>query len=81
MTQYAWKCRAQLLAMSASTADRLLRSQRIQGLRGLSTTKAGTLLRQQIPIRTSGHWNGTQLGFLEADMPNNQHRTGFQGSK
>jgi hypothetical protein len=41
------ECRRQLLAMSAATADRLLSSQR-----GRSTTRAGTLLKQQIPIRT-----------------------------
>ena len=39
------ECRSQLLSMSA-TADRLLRSQRTLGLRGLSTTRAGTLLKQ-----------------------------------
>src|SRR5438093_915442 len=31
-------------------ADRLLSSQRTHGQRGLSTTRAGTLLKQQIPI-------------------------------
>ena len=31
------ECRAQLLTMSAATADRLLRSQRMRGLRGIST--------------------------------------------
>ncbi len=46
------ECRSQLLAMSAATADRLLSSQRKLGLHGLSTTRAGTLLKQQIPIRT-----------------------------
>jgi hypothetical protein len=60
--------RSQLLAMSAATADRLLRSQRKVGLRGLSTTRAGTLLKQQIPIRTFVEWNETQPGFLEADL-------------
>src|SRR5438128_8415273 len=38
------ECRRQLLSMSAATADRLLRSQRKVGQRGLSTTRAGTLL-------------------------------------
>jgi Integrase core domain len=61
-------CRNQLLSMSAATADRLLRSQRKQGQRGLSTTRAGTLLKQQIPIRTFEAWNETQPGFLEADL-------------
>jgi hypothetical protein len=46
------ECHRQLLSMSAATADRLLRSQRTRGQRGLSTTRAGILLKQQIPIRT-----------------------------
>jgi len=54
--------------MSAATADRLLRSQRKLAKRGLSTTRAGTLLKQQIPIRTFEEWNETQPGFLEADL-------------
>src|SRR5437868_13001232 len=62
------ECRRQLLAMSAATADRLLRSQRTLGLRGLSTTRAGTLLKQQIPIRTFEEWKETRPGFLEADL-------------
>jgi hypothetical protein len=62
------KCRSQLLSMSAATADRLLRSQRTLGLRGLSTTRARTLLKQQIPIRTFEEWKETRPGFLEADL-------------
>ncbi len=62
------ECRGQLLAMSAATADRLLSSQRKRGQRGLSTTRAGTLLKQQIPIRTFQEWNETRPGFLEADL-------------
>ena len=54
--------------MSAATADRLLRTQRKGGQRGLSTTRAGTLLKQQIPIRTFESWNETRPGFLEADL-------------
>jgi hypothetical protein len=62
------ECRSQLLSMSTGTADRLLRSQRAVSQRGLSTTRAGTLLKQQIPIRTFQEWNETQPGFLEADL-------------
>jgi hypothetical protein len=40
-----------VLSMSAATADRLLRAQRLHCLRSLSTTKAGPRLKQQIPIR------------------------------
>ena len=57
------ECRKQLLSMSAATADRLLRSQRKRGQRGLSTTRAGTLLKQQIPIRTFQEWKETQPGL------------------
>jgi hypothetical protein len=39
------------------------RSQRQAGQHGLSTTCAGTLLKQQIPIRTFKEWNETQLGL------------------
>ena len=60
------ECRRQLLSMSAATADRLLRSQRKVGQRGLSTTRAGTLLKQQ--IRTFEEWKETRPGFLEADL-------------
>ena len=62
------ECRKQLLSMSAATADRLLSSQRKQCQRGLSTTRAGTLLKQQIPIRTFEEWNEVRPGFLEADL-------------
>jgi hypothetical protein len=45
-----------------------LRSQRKHGPRGISTTREGTLLKHQIPIRTFQNWNETQPGFLEADL-------------
>ena len=51
------ECHSQLLSMSAATADRLLRSLRKRGQRGLSTTRAGTMLKQQIPIRTFQEWS------------------------
>ena len=66
--QISEECRKQLLSMSAATADRLLSSQRKQSQRGLSTTRAGTLLKQQIPIRTFEQWDETQPGFLEVDL-------------
>jgi hypothetical protein len=62
------ECRRQLLSMSAATADCLLSSQRKLGQRGLSATRAGTLLKQQIPIRTFQEWNETRPGFLEVDL-------------
>src|SRR3989440_11758827 len=56
------ECRRQLLSMSAATADRLLSSQRKLGQRGLSTTRAGTLLQRQIPLRTFDEGHETQPG-------------------
>jgi hypothetical protein len=61
--------RALLLRLSAATADRLLRSVRqIDTPRGISTTKPGGLLKQQIPIRTFAAWDDLRPGFLEADL-------------
>jgi Integrase core domain/Phage integrase family len=62
------ECRSQLFSMSAATADRLLQALRAQSLRGVTTTRARTLLKQHIPIRTFAQWNQTQPGFLEADL-------------
>jgi len=62
------ECRSLLLSMSAATADRLLCSQRKLTKRGLSTTRAGTLLKQQIPVRTFAEWGETRPGFLEVDL-------------
>jgi hypothetical protein len=65
--QITEECRKHLLSMSAATADRLLSSQRKLGRWGISTTRAGTLLKQQIPIRTFEEWKETQPGFLEVE--------------
>jgi site-specific recombinase XerD len=66
--QLSEESRCQLLSMSAATADRLLRAHRYVCPRGVSTTKAGPLLKQQIPIRTFAQWDEAQPGFLEADL-------------
>lgn len=57
----------QLLAISAPTIDRMLKSVKVKYKRkGLSGTKPGKLLKNQIPIRT-GTWDINQPGFCEAD--------------
>src|SRR5215210_452066 len=58
-----------LLTISPATCDRLLAPQRreLPG-HGLSTTKAGTLLKAQIAIRTYADWNEKQPGFVEVDL-------------
>ena len=61
--------RVQLLTLSPATADRLLHHLRATGQpRSLSTTKAGSLLKRQIPVRTFADWDGTLPGFCEADL-------------
>jgi hypothetical protein len=61
--------RTQLLAISPATADRLLQHARAAPQpRGISTTKAGSLLKRQIPVRTFAEWNDASPGFFEADL-------------
>ena len=60
--------RSLLLSMSAATADRLLHTHRQQEMRGLCTTRAGTLLKSTIPIRTFEQWDEQVPGFVEADL-------------
>jgi len=56
-----------LSSISAATIDRLLLPTRIRGRRkGLGGTRPGTLLRNQIPIRTD-NWDISGPGFMEAD--------------
>jgi len=53
--------------ISPATLDRLLKPVRVKYRgRGKTTTKPGTLLRKQIPIKTNP-WDQTKPGFLEAD--------------
>jgi len=57
-----------LLRISPATIDRLLAPQRKRlTLKGRSQTKPGTLLKQQIPIRTFFDWDERQPGFFELD--------------
>jgi hypothetical protein len=56
-----------LLTMSTGTLDHLLKPCRVRyKRRGLSGTKPGYLLKNQIPIKTD-HWDVTKPGFMEAD--------------
>ncbi len=56
-----------LLNISAASIDRVLKPIRVKhGKKGLSGTKPGTLLKNQIPIRTST-WDITEPDFMEAD--------------
>jgi hypothetical protein len=56
-----------LLNISSSTIDRILNPVRSNyKTKGRSTTKPGTLLRKQIPVKTN-QWDESRPGFLEAD--------------
>jgi hypothetical protein len=60
--------RRQLLAMSVSTAERFLRTQRKPRLHGLSTTIPGPWCKAQIPVRTFSQWEENSPGFVEIDL-------------
>jgi len=61
--------RTRLLTLSPATADRLLRPLRERARpHGLGTTKAGTLLKHKVPIRTFAEWDDVRPGFMEADL-------------
>jgi len=61
--------KAQILSMSRATIDQRLRPARItEKRRELSTTKPGTLLKRQIPVRIYTPWDEQQPNFLEIDL-------------
>jgi hypothetical protein len=61
--------REKLLSISASTIDRLLASERKKlSFSSKSKTKPGTLLKNQIPIRTFSDWDEQLPGFVELDL-------------
>lgn len=60
--------RTQLLSMRPATADRILHPYRQQERHGISTTRSGTLLKKQIPVRTFHDGNEATPGFMEADL-------------
>jgi hypothetical protein len=60
-------CYQHLLKVSPSTMDRWRRAARRPGRRLRGGTKPGTLLKQQIPIRTFAEWENKRPGFGEID--------------
>ena len=59
-----------LVNISASTIDRLLKKEKDKFRlgKGRSGTKPGTLLKNQIPIRTFADWDDAVPGFTEVDL-------------
>jgi hypothetical protein len=70
LRQFPVAVQARVAGMSAATVDRALKPLREQAKtrRGVSTTKAGTLLKRQIAIRTFADWTEARPGFLEMDL-------------
>lgn len=61
-------CDAHLQIISATTMDRMRRSERRPAGRTRGGTKPGTLLQTQIPIRTFADWDDKRPGFVEVDL-------------
>ena len=55
-------------AISKSTLDRMItRVRERNSIKGISTTRPGVLLKNEIPLRV-GVWEETDIGFLEIDL-------------
>ena len=61
---YAPEIKEKLLKISASTINRVLR--KVRAIKGISSTRAGNLLRHQIPIQ-GNIWDISVPGFIECD--------------
>jgi len=60
---------SKLRSISASTIDRILKPERKKlELKGRSGTKPGTLLKQQVAVRTWADWDENIPGYLEIDL-------------
>lgn len=59
--------RAKLLTISATTMKRYFRRMREQGGGGLSTTRPGSILRTEVPIRTESFWSEKMPGKMAMD--------------
>jgi hypothetical protein len=60
---------ALLMSMSAATIDRRLAGERAKyQLKGRASTKPGSLLKSQIPVRTWADWDEARPGFVEVDL-------------
>ena len=62
------ECYRKLLAISPSTMDRLRNERQHRPGKRRGFTKPGTLLKDQIPIRTWADWTEDQPGFCEIDL-------------
>ncbi len=66
---FTQQVKEKLLKMSASTIDRMLKGERKRfEIKGRSHTKPGTLLKQQIKIKTFSQWSDPKVGFFQVDL-------------
>lgn len=64
---FSKEVRNNLLTISASTMKRFFKRAREQAGTGLSTTRPGSILRTEIPIRTESFWDEEVPGKMAAD--------------
>ena len=58
-----------LFKVSSASIDRLLKPSKDKiGFKGKSTTKPGTLLKKNIPLRLGTEWNDAVPGYVEIDL-------------
>jgi hypothetical protein len=61
------------------TIDRRLASERAKHqLKGRCTTKPGSLLKSQIPVRTWADWDDAQPAFVEIDLVSHDGRVVYR---
>jgi hypothetical protein len=62
--------RNKLMKISPAAIDRLLCPirRKLGVVKGRSTTKPGSLLKSQIPVRTGSEWDDKRPGFIEIDL-------------
>jgi len=67
--ELAKEVREKLLKISPATIDRLLQEDKKKlEIKCRGRTKPGTLLKNQIPIRTYSDWDEKKVGFVEIDL-------------
>lgn len=67
-TQLSQDTKALLLKISSASIDRCLHSVRVKSPHGLGTTKPGSLLKKQMPVRTFTDWDEERPRFMEIDL-------------
>ncbi len=68
--------RQKLLTISPSSIDRLLKGEKRKfSLKKRKSTKPGSLLKNQISVRTFADWDNAKVGFMEMDLVSHEGGT------